>query len=541
MAEETIEAPATEAPVVEGETKPENGKKQYKRVPVEELFDLTKPIPRAERPDKDAHDKELEEISNEIKALEEERQKVQAAIDAKKNSGKGSEISLERDALAKFRAQKGALIDEKKQFVAKLEAIKTQGDKIAKDRKDTRANVKFQKVEEIDAEIAKLKKAQETTSMSLAAEKKILKEIDQLQASKALVATLKSKDTDLDDVKEQRKLITAQIAAKDKEIDEVQVQITQKMNRVNELNEKETGKRDAIKELITKRDDLRKQINDLFKKKDASRATFRDKNNDWFNYKRAIDAQKKMEYEAEKKIRDEEHAAYLKKLEEEEAKKIPYEEEQNLCDYLAEYLTRTYLTDKEAEAKKAAEEAEKKKAAGFVAPTDDPFAKFKPVQKDADVEYFGKGKGKKKRDRVKKKEEKAVAGPLTLNMDSFEQFALVGLTPPTTIDQVAKTVEDLKARKVWYSEQPRGSVPTAIEIRKANEKAAAKLRSSNLESTAVAEPSKAKSKNDNFSLSNDEFVPLGSGAGASSLNANWGQKPPAEEPTEDAVEASAEE
>jgi hypothetical protein len=50
MAEETIEAPATEAPVVEGETKPENGKKQYKRVPVEELFDLTKPIPRVREP-----------------------------------------------------------------------------------------------------------------------------------------------------------------------------------------------------------------------------------------------------------------------------------------------------------------------------------------------------------------------------------------------------------------------------------------------------------------------------------------------------------
>ena len=50
MTEETKEAPPTEAPVVEGETKPENGKKQYKRDPVEELFDLTKPIPRVREP-----------------------------------------------------------------------------------------------------------------------------------------------------------------------------------------------------------------------------------------------------------------------------------------------------------------------------------------------------------------------------------------------------------------------------------------------------------------------------------------------------------
>jgi uncharacterized coiled-coil DUF342 family protein len=483
-----------------------------------------------ERPDKVAHEKELDDLSNEIKAIQDERQKVQDTIDGKMNSGKGSEVSIERDALGKLRAQKGALIDEKKKLVAKLDAIKNQGDKIAKDRKDTRASVKLSTVEEIDQEIARLKKTQETTSMSLSDEKKILKEIDQLQKSKALVATLKSKENDLEDVKAQRKLVAAQITAKDKEIDVVQAEITLKMDRIKEITDRETDKRDVLKELFTKRDDLRKQINDIFKKKDAARAVFRDKSNDWYNYQRALAAKKKMEYEAEKKLRDEQHAAWLKAKEEEEAKKIPYEEEQNLCDFLADYLTRTYLVDKEAEAKKAAEEAEKQKSADVVAVAENPFAKFKPVQKQDDVEYFGKGKGKKKRDRTKKKEEKLTSGPLTLNMDSFEQFAFVGLTPPTNIDQVAKTVEDLKARKIWYSEQPRGSVPTATEIRKANEKAAAKLRNSNLENGAVAEPVKAKAKPDNFSLSNDEFVQLGSGVGASALNASWGQKPVAEEP-----------
>lgn len=455
------------------------------------------------------------------------------------NASKGSEISIERDALGKLRSQKGALIDEKKKIFAKLDIIKAQGDKLAKDRKDTRSNVKFSSVEDIDKELAKLVKRQETTSMSLSDEKKILKEMEQLQASKALVATLKTKESGLEDVKEQRKLLGAEISAKDKEIDVVQAQISIKMDRVKEISDKETDKRDALKELFTKRDDLRKQMNDAFKKKDAARAAYREQNNSWYNFKRALDAQKKLEYEAEKKIRDEEQKAWLQQRAEEEAKKIPYEEEQNLCDYLLEYLTRTYLTDKEAEAKKAAEEAEKLKLASVVAVTDDPFANFKPVQKAGDVEYFGLGKGKKKRDRVQKKAEKAIAGPLTLSMDSFEQFALVGLNPPTAIEQVAKTVEDLKARKVWFSEQPRGSVPTATEIRKANEKAAAKLRNSNTqENGAPAEPVKVKAKGPSFSL--DDFAPLGAGAGASSINSSWGQKPAAEEPaaTEDVVDAA---
>jgi uncharacterized coiled-coil DUF342 family protein len=446
------------------------------------------------------------------------------------NTGKGSEIGNERDALGKLRAQKGALIDEKKKIFAKLEALKSQGDKIAKDRKDTRSNVKFHKVEDIDAEISKLKNMQETTSMSLTEEKKLIKEMEALEASKRLVADLKSKDTDLEDVKEQRKVINAQINLKDKEIDEVQKQITERMDRIKQLSDQETDKKDALKELFNKRDELRKQMNEIFKKKDACRAVYRAKNDDWYNYKRAIAAQKKMEYEAEKKKRDEEMAIWLKKKEEEEAKKIPYEEEQALCDYLADYLTRTYLTDKEAEAKKVAEEAEKKKAAGIVPVSEDPFAGFTPVNKKAeDEEYFGKGKGRKKRDRTKKKEEKAVAGPFTLNVDTFEQFSLVGMEPPTAIEQVAKCVEDLRAKKVWYSEQPRGSVPTATEIRKANEKAAAKLKTAPPENGSLPEPGKGKPKvGDNFSLSNDDFAPLGSGTGSSSLNQNWGQKPAAE-------------
>jgi len=50
-----------------------------------------------------------------------------------------------------------------------------------------------------------------------------------------------------------------------------------------------------------------------------------------------------MKYEEEKKQRDEEWAAKKAAAEAEEAKKIPYEEEMNLCDYLVKNLSKTYL------------------------------------------------------------------------------------------------------------------------------------------------------------------------------------------------------
>ena len=194
---------------------------------------------------------------------------------------------------------------------------------------------------------------------------------------------------------------------------------------------------------------------------------------------------------------------------------------------MADYLTRTYLTKGETIEKFAVVKKEE-----VIAVKDDPFAGMVPANKKAeDEEYFGKGKGKKKRNRNK---DKTSAGPFTLNMDTFEQFGLLNLNPPTSLEQVEKSVEELRAKKVWFSEQPRGSVPTASEIRKANEKAAAKLKSKEADKSAT----KSKKGDANFSLSSDDFAPLSASTASASINASWGKsdeaaeaEPDAEDPT----------
>lgn len=227
-------------------------------------------------------------------------------------------------------------------------------------------------------------------------------------------------------------------------------------------------------------------------------------------------AQKKIQYEEEKKAREEERKAFLKKQEEEELKKIPYEEEQALCDYLAEYLERTYLNGGSDDSKVVAKKDD------VVAVKDDPFAGMVAVnKKETEEEYFGKGKGKKKRQRATKK---AVStGPFTLNVDSFEQFGLIGLNPPTKLEMVEESVKELRAKKEWFKDQPRGSVPTAKEIRKQNEKSAAKLRQT---------PSPGANSGQ-FSSSSDEFVPLGKGATSASVaSSSWGAGGPKPTTTE---------
>jgi uncharacterized coiled-coil DUF342 family protein len=530
-------------------------KPQSKRdeVPIEELFDLSKPIPRVsdetcgyamnwpdfihlanfrsprtsfaddsgdqvEKPNKEAHDKELQELTDAIEKIKADRGKVQEKIDEAMADPEGkSGVQETRNKVNELKTKKNQLIEEKKILRNQLDQAKSQTDKLIKDKKDVRSNIKFSSVEEIDKEIARLQRTQETTTMSLNEEKKLIKDIDALKASKKYINELKAKETSIDGVIEERKNIAERIRIKDKEIDEMTKQMDQYMTTIKSHSEDQNKKRDAIQNLLKERDEFKKQINLKMKERDAMRDEFRKKNNDWYNNQRAIRAQKKMQYEEEKKKREEEKAAYLKKLEEEEAKKIPYEEEQNLCDFLADYLERTYLSTDENK------KEEDKKTDSATAVPDDPFAGLTPAgKKSEEDEYFGKGKGKKKRVRAAKKQE--AAGPFTLSVDSFEQFGVLGLTPPTSVEQVPNSVQELREKKEWYKQQPRGSVPTAKQIRQENEKSAAKLRQATETEgkKGTGKPPKAGT----FSLSKDDFAPLGTGTTTSvNNNTSWGQKP----------------
>lgn len=504
----------------EQETNRDNRNKNRKsrrgdETPVSELYDLTKPIPRVEKPDKAAHEKALDELSQEIEAIKKERAEIQGKIDSAMNDPDAkSTLQTARSSFNEFKRQKNNLIDEKKVLKAQLDKMQNQREKLIKDKKDARNNIRFNSMEEIDKEIAKLQRQQETTTMSLPEEKRLIKEMDALKASKKHVASLQDRDADLDNVQAQRKTISEQIRAKDVEIDAISAQMTETMDTMKKINEDENTKRNAIQELFSARDVVKDKMKEKLKEKDTLRDEFRLKNDEFYNMQRAVREQKKMQYEEEKRKREEEHAAYLAAIEAEEAKKIPYEEEQTLCDYLADYLERTYLgkTDKKEEKKD-----------DFVAAKDDPFAGLTPMKKKDDEEYFGKGKGKKKRVRQAKKQDSEKKA-FNLSVDLFEQFGFVSLSPPTSIEQVEQSVKDLRAKKEWYKEQPRGSVATAAEIRKQREKEAAKVR----QGTSQASNAPKTTAGGSFSLKKDDFAPLSVAAGSKGgANASWGQQPAA--------------
>mmetsp|Transcript_11083 Transcript_11083/g.15588 ORF Transcript_11083/g.15588 Transcript_11083/m.15588 type:complete len:523 (+) Transcript_11083:144-1712(+) len=506
MAEETVtqqKVPETKGAADKPQSEGRGGRRDRKAP--EELYDLSQPIPREQKPDKEKHEAEIAAINDEIESLKEQRKTIQEKIEEAMDGKGNTAVSKEREALQQLRKKKGALIDEQKVLRARFGNLKAESDRLFTDRKAAKANIRYNDVKTIDEEIMKLKRRQETTSMSLTEEKRLIKEIESLQSSKSAVAELSSKDESIDDIKEKFKSVKAEIAAKEKEIDAVKAEIDKQNEAVKALGDQEGEARQKTKGMISERDEIKLKIGSKMDERSAIRQAFREASDKWFDYQRAIKAQRRLKQEEERKKREEEDEALRKKLEEEELKKIPYEEEMALCDFLVDYLNSTYLSD---------DKKEKEEKSDVVTVKDDPFAGFKPMKKKTDEVFLQIGKGKKKpRSRPSKKKPPTV---FTLNVDSFEQFGLLDLTPPTSLDMVPGSVEELKAKKKWYSEQPRGSVPTAKEIRKASEKAAAKSRHSG---------SSNGKKGGSFNLSGDDFAPLSaSGASVSAVNSTWGQK-----------------
>lgn len=536
MASETVQETqqvetATDATAPAVEQSQEGARRERRQhTPPEELYDLSKPIPHEEKPDKAKHDAEVEAISSAIDALKIQKSGVQEKIETALDSGRNSAVGKEREALRALITNKKKLIDEKNVFRKSMDQAKKQADGLMNERKNAKAAVRYSDLPSIEAEIKKLKSRQETTSMSLSDEKRLIKEIEQLQSSKSLVADIKNKDSSIDSVIADKKMILTDIKKKDVEIDAVQKDIDEKKKVVDAMKETESESRKNINGLKEERESLKKQIGEKLDERNGVRTVFREQNNKWYDYQRAVKAQKKMKYEEEKQKREEERVAREKAYEEEEAKKIPYEEEMYMCKTLAEQLSKSYLGGEASEKK----DAEAKKS-DIIAVKDDPFAGFTPLKKNDDEIFLQHGKGKKKpRVRVSKKK----APPMfKLSVDYYEQFGLLNLTPPTGVETVQAAVDALNAKKEWYSQQARGSVPTVADARKVNQKAAAKLRQES------EDKAPAPKKNGKLDISSDDFAPLSGAAGTSTMNANWGQKQESEEVavTEiaETVEASA--
>merc|ERR1711957_805411 len=105
--------------------------------------------------------------------------------------------------------------------------------------------------------LAELKRLQETTSMSLSQEKKLLKEMKVLKASKKQVSKLSAFSNNIGSQKDDLKSVQEEARAKNKQLDDVSARINTQLAILDSLKEKDKGSRDQIPTLIAERDAVR--------------------------------------------------------------------------------------------------------------------------------------------------------------------------------------------------------------------------------------------------------------------------------------------
>ncbi|POM60315.1 Nuclear segregation protein bfr1 [Phytophthora palmivora] len=459
-------------------------------------------IERLPKPDKAEHDAKISKLDGAIKKLQARTNVIRTEMDALKTNrgGYGGQIQEAKAKFAALRSEKDNLIQQRNQITARLRQTRDEKDSAIKNQRSARANLKFGSESEYEAAIAELKHKQETSSMSLNEEKRVIKEIEQLQAQKLQVSAISGDQGVVDKQNESIKETRALQTKKNEEIDAVQEKLNEQKAALDELyrlNEEE-NKKDQFPVLAKERKEIKEQLDEKFTELKALRKEFKEANDKYYNNIRLVRKKKELERQKEEEARKAEYEAKLADYEKEMAKIHPYQDEMDLCDALVLFMEKTYAKELKEEGAKAAETA--------AAPVE--LDGMKPLQrKEEDFMMLGGGKkGKKGRSGKKPKKDAKLVLPLA----QLEAFSTIGLLPPAAVGAVSESLAAVKAKKVWFNEQT--SRPTTEKPAEVAAEVSAPAK--------IASPKKKSNKNKKFNAGDqDAFPSLG---GVAAELPSWG-------------------
>lgn len=418
---------------------------------------------------------------------------IRAELEALKGGrGKyGEPIKAAKAVFSSLRAEKDNLIQQRNQITAKLKSVQDLKEATVKTQRSLRSALKFSTEEEFDREIASLRHQQETRSMALVEEKRIIKEIEALQQQKLQVAKFADEKSSVDKHSDSIKDIRALQAAKNLEIDAVQAKLSAQklaLDELYKLNEEE-NKNDKFPVLANERTAIKKQLDDKFTALKELRAAFREENNKYYQNIRLVRFKKDLERKKEEEAKKAAYEAKLADYEKEMAKIHPYQDEMDLADALVLYLENAFAKELKDEASAKQETAAPVELDGL-----------KPLQrKDEDFMSFGGGKKKGKKTGPGKKAKKEAK--VSIALAQLDAFSSIGLVPPSTVAAISESLAAIKEKKAWYAAQTSRPKAAAVE-----EKAAAPA-----EATSPKKSSK-KASNKKFNAGDKNAFPSLGGA-----------------------------
>jgi len=434
--------------------------KQETSVPINAETELKEPERPAQRelsrPDNEKHQKEVEVINNEIKELRSKIDVITNKMKATQDPEKSEEVTNLKKEARKWKTESFRLDAEVKSLEGELRKHKDDIELYSRRKKAFTSEGNDAGAAEQDMLLGGAERAKKATAKRLETKKK-----DCEKAENALAQSKK----DLAAFYEHLEVVKGKIVAMEKERDELRDEVNGKFKLIKEKKQK-----------------LDESFQEFFKNRDI-----------WREYKKELHNH----YQLKRKV---EEAKWQAQKEAEEAAKIPYEDEMALCDFLVGFLEREFLG--KTESKKAAAKEDDKFNKTLT--TDD--GKVLKAMNKKEEDFMVMGGGKKKKSKNRNKAEK-----LGHSVKIISDFSKLGLEPPSTRTAVAKSVEELKAKKQWYSEQPRPE----------------KKKSKSKEERDESSTKDSKKKSGQYKSTSEDFPSLG------------GPKAPEASP-EDATEGAAE-
>lgn len=400
-----------------------------------------KRIKRLERPNKAALDEELGRVFDEIEATQGRIHEIKALIDNKHQNKQAvsAEVQDARNRLSELNSSFRSVVDEKRALLDELDQADKLRERMRADARSLRDKLPYVRVEQIDEEIKKMEYRMTHTSLSLQEEKKLLQQVKDLSKSRDFVK-------DYNDRLEQITQDEGKIREKDRVLNNLKAKQEEQRKVLAQIKEQDASQALDIPALIEERNGAFEKLKALREQMKEVKAEFRSKDEEYWERERQIKEQQAIQRrkDYEKREADRKEREKIRKQRELENYVEPYTDEIIMVDQLSSYLLKYAPAENEAT---AASSATPQKA-DIVAPKGVGLilvSKKNKFDEETDSWFSGKGKGKKS---------KAPPGPknkgkekLSLSLDALTSFEKVKLSPPTTVGDVAKSIEDLKLKK----------------------------------------------------------------------------------------------
>lgn len=479
------------------------------------------------KPDKSVHDVKVLGLNREIDVLQGRLKTIRAKMDAiqleqqndKKNGIFAEKMKVLKDKLAVMKTEKDLVMATRNELSMQIKALKSQNDASKESQKAMKSQLKYSSLAEIEEALARLAYDQSTQNMTLIEEKKLIKEMEALSASKKIAKKFYSEQSSVDTFKGDIKSLRLAHDLKNADLDKASTEMDAVYKELNVLHDAKNNAvdRSQFAECAEERKALKPELDELYNSLRSIRTDFKEKNDLYFNHIRAVREAKKEELKVEEAKQKVEYEAKLAVYESEMSKIHVHQDEIDLCGALIKYLNATYAKELDT-TEKAATKVEETACDLNIAM--DGMVPMK--RKEEDYMNFG-GKKKKNGGNGKKKVKKFAV--ITLPLAHLDTYGKLGLLPPSAVDGVAASVQQIEDKLAYFSKTT--VKETSTKATKGSSPKAKKTNASS-ENNGKKNVSKTSKKNYNAQTA-DGFPSLGNDAINASDLANWGpgSAPPA--------------